>query len=135
MSGPRIGRWNTAEDGAVTLIGCYCRDCGEHFFPERAYCPRCRGTTLDQALLAGPARLIAWTVVHQAPAGFQTPMAVGYAAFPGDAVVLGPIDAPTDRLAKGMALRVTEGPTSVAADGTPFVSYRFAPAEGGTPDA
>jgi len=122
----RIGRWEVGPGGDVTLIGVRCQTCGEVTFPERDYCPRCRSTQLEQARLDGPARLLSYTIVHQAPAGFATPMAVGYGVFPGDAVVLAPIDAEPDRLAKGMMMRVTEGQTSVAADGTPFISYRFA---------
>jgi hypothetical protein len=129
LAGPRIGRWAVSSDGEVTLHGNRCRTCGEVFFPERAYCPRCRSRELDAADIAGPARLLSYTVVHQAPAGFATPLAVGYAAFPGEAVVLAQIDAPPETLHKGMALRVTEGVTSRDADGTEFVSYRFAAAE------
>lgn len=131
MPGPRIGRWEVGPDGDVTLLGNRCRTCGEHSFPERAYCPRCRSTDLEPARIQGPAKLLSWTVVHQAPAGFTAPLAVGYAAFPGDVVVLAPIDAPRERLGKGLQLRVTQGQTSTAADGTPVVSYRFAPVDEG----
>ncbi len=129
----RIGRWTTSQSGKVTLHGIRCLTCGEVTFPEREFCPRCRSTEVEPMRLEGPARLLSYTVVHQAPAGFTTPMAVGYGVFPGDAVVLAPIDAPVDQLATGMAIRVTEGTTSVSADGTPFVTYRFAPAEQGEP--
>ena len=129
MAAPRIGRWEVGADGDVALLGTRCRSCGETTFPERVNCPRCRSTALDPARIQGPGKLLSWTVVHQAPAGFPTPLAVGYVALPGEVVVLAPIDAPRERLAKGLAVRVTEGETSVAADGTPLVSYRFAPAE------
>ena len=52
-----------------------------------------------------------------------------------DRIGNGPIDLqcvgiqPPETLHKGMALRVTEGVTSRDADGTEFVSYRFAAAE------
>jgi uncharacterized OB-fold protein len=122
----RIGRWQVGPDGEVTLLGQRCRTCGEVTFPHREYCPRDRSTDLEPFRLEGPARLLSFTVVHQAPSGFPTPMAVGYGVFPnGDAVVLAPIDGPADSLHKGMALRVTEGQTSTGSDGTPFVSYRF----------
>lgn len=134
MPGPRIGRWEVGEDGDVTLLGNRCRACGETTFPERASCPRCRSTDLQPARIAGPGRLLSWTVVHQAPAGFQTPFAVGYVILPGDVVVLAPIDAAHDRLTKGLALRITEGPTAEGAAG-PVVSYRFAPVDGGAPGA
>jgi len=122
----RIGRWEDGPNGDVTHIGVRCRTCGEVTFPERENCPRCRSTDLEEARLDGPAKLLSYTIVHQAPPGFATPMAVGYGVLPGDAVVLAPIDAPPDQLAKGMMMRVTEGQTSTAADGTPFTSYRFA---------
>ena len=110
----------------MTLLGQRCRTCGEVTFPDREFCPRDRSTDLESARLEGPAKLLSYTVVHQAPSGFPTPMAVGYAVFPdGDAVVLAPIDGPAEALHKGAALRVTEGVTSTAADGTPFLSYRF----------
>lgn len=133
MAGPRIGRWEVGAGGDVILLGSRCRVCGETTFPERSNCPRCRSTDLEPARIEGPATLLSWTVVHQAPAGFSAPFAVGYATLPGPVVVLAPIDAPRERLAKGLQLRVTEGQTSVGADGTPLVSYRFAPLDPGEP--
>jgi uncharacterized OB-fold protein len=131
----RIGRWSVAADGEVTLHGNRCRTCSEVTFPERPFCPRCRSADLEPAELRGPAKLLSYTVVHQAPEGFRTPMAVGYGIFPGDAVVLAPIDVPAERLAKGMALRVTQGVTSTAPDGTELVSYRFAAQDEGASHA
>jgi uncharacterized OB-fold protein len=121
----RIGRWTVAPDGEVTLRGQACLTCGEVTFPERELCPRCRSTELEPADLRGPVELLSYTIVHQAPSGFATPFAVGYGVFPGDAVVLAPIDVPADRLHKGMVLSVGEGVTSEAPDGTKQVSYRF----------
>jgi uncharacterized OB-fold protein len=131
MATSRIGRWTVADDGEVTLHGNRCGTCGEVTFPEREFCPRCRSTDLKPTDLRGPVKLLSYTVVHQAPAGFTAPMAVGYGVFPGEAVVLAPIDAPADRLHKGMELRVVEGVTSRSADGSEMVSYRYAE----TPDA
>jgi uncharacterized OB-fold protein len=128
---PRIGRWEVAADGEATLIASHCRACGETSFPERTYCPKCRSVEMEEAHLAGPATLYSYTVVHQVPAGFEAPLVVGYVKLPGDVIVLGPIDAPLDALAKGLRLAVREGKTSTNDDGTPFVSYRFvAPAAG-----
>ena len=126
MANPRIGRWTTGPDGDVTLHGNRCATCGEVTFPERDFCPRCRSTDLEPADLRGPVKLLSYTIVHQAPSGFSTPMAVGYGIFAGDAVVLAPIDAPAKNLHKGMKLRVIEGPTSTDADGTAMISYRYA---------
>ena len=122
---PRIGRWEVGADGEATLIASHCRACGETSFPERSYCPKCRSQELEETRLAGPATLYSYTVVHQVPTGFDAPLVVGYVKLPGDVIVLGPIDAPVDALAKGMHLAVREGKTSTSPDGTPFVSYRF----------
>lgn len=130
MSGPRIGRWDVGPDGTVTLIGTRCRTCGETIFPERATCPRCRSVDLEPARIDGPGKLLSWTIVHQAPPGFATPFAVGYGTFPGDVVILAQIEGPAENLAKGLPLRITEGPSSTAADGTPLITYRFAPDAG-----
>ena len=128
---PRIGRWEVGEDGEAKLIASHCRTCGETTFPERSFCPNCRSQDLEEARLAGPATLYSHTVVHQVPAGFSGPMAVGYVKFPGDVIVLGPIDGPPERLARGIPLAVREGTTSVDGDGTPFVTYRFTPVDVG----
>jgi uncharacterized OB-fold protein len=128
---PRIGRWEIGADRQATLIASHCRTCGETSFPERAFCPNCRSQDLEESRLAGPATLYSYTVVHQVPAGFDGPLAVGYAKFPGDVIVLAPIDAPAGTLARGMRLAVRQGTTSTNEDGTPFVTYRFAPFDGG----
>ena len=134
---PRIGRWQVGEDGAVVLIGSRCEACGETFFPEQAVCGRCASTSLSEARLSGPARLFSSTVVHQLPAGFTAPGVIGYGELDGGVLVLAPIDAPADRLVKGMALDIHEGVTRVDEDGAPMRSYRFRPAasDGGATDA
>ena len=128
---PRIGRWEVGADGETSLIASHCRTCGETSFPERSYCPKCRSQELEEARLSGPATLYSYTVVHQVPSGFAAPLIVGYVKMPGDVIVLGPIDAPVDALAKGLRLAVREGMTSTSDDGTPFVSYRFVATEAG----
>ena len=124
----RIGRWEVGPEGEVTLIGSHCTTCGETLFPERAYCSNCSAPTLETALIHGPAMLGGFSVVHQAPAGFEGPYVVGYGTLPGDVVVLAPIDADPAALHKGLRLELHEGVTSVGADGMPFRTYRFRPA-------
>ena len=127
---PRIGRWESAPDGEVTLIGSRCPFCNETFFPALSTCAKCGRTEMQEARINGPARLGAFTIVHQAPAGFSTPLAVGYGEFDGGVLVLAPIDGPLDRVTSGMVLGLHEGPTWVDEDGEPMVSYRFRPVGG-----
>lgn len=126
---PRIGRWEVAADGEVTLIGSHCTSCGENLFPERPVCSRCGKRTVEEARFRGPARLLSYTVVHQAPPGFPKPISVGYGTLPDELVVLAPIEADADALHKGMELRLVEGVTSTNEDGTEFRSYRYRPTE------
>lgn len=125
---PRIGRWRVEEDGEVRLLGSRCLRCGETFFPEHAMCGRCGSSDLEEARLAGPARLYSFTVVHQLPAGFTGPLAVGYGELAPGVLVLAPIDVPTDQLTPGMSLEIHEGVTRVDEDGESMMSYRFRPA-------
>jgi uncharacterized OB-fold protein len=124
---PRIGRWEVAADGDVVLVGSHCARCGENFFPERAVCSRCGSVAIDGIRLAGPARLTSYTFVHQVPAGFASPVIIGYGKLAGDVIVLAPIDAEPGAVHTGMSLRLHEGVTSMADDGTPFHTYRFRP--------
>ncbi len=125
---PRIGRWEVGADGSTRLIATRCTACGETFFPEHTVCARCRGEAMETIRLEGPARLYSFTVVHQLPAGFPAPLAVGYGEFAGGVLVLAPIDAAHDELKPGMPLDLHVGVTWTDEDGEPMISYRFRPA-------
>ncbi len=125
---PRIGRWEVAEDGEVTLVGVRCTSCGESFFPERKACMRCGSESMEEVRLKGPAKLHAYTIVHQLPAGFSGPVVVGYGEFEGGALVLAPIDADRAQLRKGQLLSLHVGVTRIDEDGEPMTTYRFLPA-------
>jgi uncharacterized OB-fold protein len=127
---PRIGRWELAADGEVILVGSHCTSCGETLFPERTVCSNCGKRTIEERRLCGPATLSSFTVVHQVPAGFTSPVVVGYGKLPGDVIVLAPIDADPASVHHGMTLELHEGVTSVAEDGTPFRTYRYRVASG-----
>lgn len=125
---PRIGRWEVNADGAVSLIGTRCTRCGETFFPEHAVCGKCGSPDTQEVRLGGPARLASYTIVHQLPAGFSGPLAVGYGELEDGVLVLAPIDAEADALRAGMLLDLHVGVTRIDDDGEPMTSYRFRPA-------
>jgi benzoylsuccinyl-CoA thiolase BbsA subunit len=122
---PRIGRWEVDANGAVILLGTRCTVCGETFFPEHAVCGRCGSEATEPARLRGPGRLGAFTIVHQLPAGFTGPLAVGYGQLEGDVLVLAPIDVRPDELEMGMALDLHVGETWIDDEGEPMSSYRW----------
>jgi scaffold protein (connect acetoacetyl-CoA thiolase and HMG-CoA synthase) len=61
------------------LEGARCQACGKTTFPARRVCPECRGTNFEPQKLPREGKLMTWTVIHVAAAGFarQTPYAVG----------------------------------------------------------
>ncbi len=61
------------------LEGSKCSSCHTTYFPPRELCKRCRSRHLDAHRLQGEGTLASYTVVYQAPEGFedQLPYAVG----------------------------------------------------------
>lgn len=56
------------------LTGIECTNCGYVGFPQRSICPECRHESvgkLDAKELAGTGTVETYTVVHDAPAGFE----------------------------------------------------------------
>lgn len=125
---PRIGRWKESQDGKVRLIASRCASCGEVVFPERSLCPRCRSNVMEEVPLSGPVSLYSFTVVHQLPAGFTSPMVVGYGRFEEGVLIFAPIDGEPESLKPGLPLELHTGVTRVDANGEPMVTYRFRPA-------
>jgi uncharacterized OB-fold protein len=122
---PRIGHWEVDPDGGIALLATRCTACGEVVFPAHTVCARCGSEATETFRLRGPARLGAYTVVHQLPSGFSGPLAVGYGQFDEGVLVLAPIDVPPDQLSPGMILDLHVGQTWVDDDGEPMPSYRF----------
>lgn len=124
---PRIGNWEDV-DGRVELIATRCLSCGETFFPARGLCLRCRGEAMEQVRLGGPARLTNYTVIHQVPRGFSSPLVAGYAEFEPGVSVFAPIDGSPDALKPGSTwLEVYVGPIRTYENGESLVAYKFRP--------
>lgn len=124
---PRIGKWEII-NGRVELSASRCLSCGETFFPSRKVCLRCRGETMEQVRLKGPARLKNFTVIHQVPAGFTKPLVAGYAEFEPGVSVFAPIDAPSTELTSGSTLLdVHIGPIRTDKNGDSLIAYKFRP--------
>jgi uncharacterized OB-fold protein len=123
---PRIGEWEEA-DGRVHLVASRCGACGEIFFPARKFCLRCAQETMERVRLSGPARLANYTVIHQVPAGFPSPLVAGYGEFEPGVAVFAPIDGKADALKPGMALELYIGPIRAYENGESLIAYRFRP--------
>jgi uncharacterized OB-fold protein len=59
------------------LVGNVCSQCATRFFPPRQVCTNCRGTEFEPFRFSGRGELYSFTVLRQAPAGFEN-----YAPYP-----------------------------------------------------
>jgi uncharacterized OB-fold protein len=127
---PRIGRWELNEHNEVVLIGTHCSACGEVTFPEHRICVKCGSESTEETRINGPATLRNYTIVHQLPRGFTSPLVVGYGEFHDQLLILAPIvDVARDQLHEGMQLTLCVGVTRIDEDGEPMESYQFKPFE------
>ena len=55
------------ENDSPTLLGSYCADCDEHFFPQQDACTRCPTEKLKSVELGSTGTLWSWTVQCFAP--------------------------------------------------------------------
>lgn len=58
----------------VYLAGLGCRVCGHVSFPVRPVCPNCLATEVEERPIGAEATLLAHTVSHVAPEGFEAPL-------------------------------------------------------------
>jgi uncharacterized OB-fold protein len=58
-----------------------CRDCGDHLYPRRMFCPRCSGGNLDWVRASGRGRVYTFSTIYRAPdRGLPTPYTNGIVA-------------------------------------------------------
>src|SRR6266540_944399 len=54
------------------LMASRCRACGRRSFPPRADCEHCLSPEFEWAEISGRGRLVTWTRIEVAPAGFES---------------------------------------------------------------
>lgn len=93
------------EDGKVT--GTRCTDCGQAFFPPRADCYRCLTDNMEWFEINGKGRLVTYSRLEFAPAGFKddVPYAIALLDY-GDFKIFGRLDAalPENEIKLGMEM-------------------------------
>ena len=64
---------------AGKLMASRCKACGQRSFPPRADCERCLGPDFEWLEISGRGRLLTWSRIDAAPAGFEAyaPYVVG----------------------------------------------------------
>ena len=119
----------TTKDGPRLVAG-RCKGCGALSFPKAPVCTECLGQDIETTHLARTGKLYSYSVVHQAPKGWDVPYALGYVDLEDCVRVLAHIEGDARRI--GMDGRVTLGIAKVGNDaqGAALMSYVFTAAGG-----
>jgi uncharacterized OB-fold protein len=113
--------------GVPRLMGGRCRKCDAVSFPRAAVCTDCMSEDIEDIELAHEGKLYSYSIVHQAPKGWTVPYALGYVDLPHNVRVLAHLDAPSDKLAIDMPMRLSVGVVGTDASGQSLLSYTFTP--------
>jgi uncharacterized protein len=112
------------------LVGSRCRCCGDHVFPSRVVCPRCKRRSMAVEHLGRRGTLYSFTVCHAAPAGWQAPYLQAYIQLPEGlrlfSLVSSDVEPRADALTVGMAVELVVEPVQ---PGDPLVTYKYRPLE------
>ncbi len=65
-------------DGGPRLMGSECLECGHRLFPVAAVCPNCMSDQLKPLPLSREGKVYSFTVLRQAPPGFDSPSIISY---------------------------------------------------------
>lgn len=117
-----------SEAGEPRLCGGRCAACGALSFPRAEVCTECLSTDVETVALPGEGRLYSYSVVHQAPKGWDVPYVLGYVDLPDGLRVLAHIDAPPAAVAIDQKVRLSLGVVGADAEGAPLSTYTFVPA-------
>jgi uncharacterized OB-fold protein len=114
-------------DGTAVLTASRCPACGLVVFPRQPWCPRCTGTSTEDAELGPAGTLVAFTGVHHPAPGSKIapPYAVGLAEFEPGVRVAGLLTVPSvEGLRVGREISVVAAP-AFEEDGRAHETFRF----------
>lgn len=125
----------TETDAGVALLGSRCADCAAYTFPRQGGCPRCTGTTMEDVPLSRRGHLWSFTVQgfrpkppYAGPDEFE-PYGVAYVELTGQLIVEARLtENDPERLRIGMPVELELVPFRTGDDGTPVLTFAFAPA-------
>jgi len=112
------------------LLGSQCTECRQVFFGAPTFCIRCTSSSLKPVELSKEGKLFTFTVVHQAPPGWQgqVPYVLGSVQLPeGPRITSEIIDCPPEKVKIGMPLELTFRVGGKMQDGTEIVVFKWRP--------
>lgn len=109
------------------LVGGRCRHCGTTSFPVRSTCSACRRTDEPKHVtLSDRGTVYSYTIVRQAPPGFDVPYPLAYVDLPEGVRLLSQLDhAAIGGIEIGMEVRLARRSMGVTEDGVSLVGYQF----------
>jgi uncharacterized OB-fold protein len=124
------------EDGTARLLASRCTQCSGLQFPADTTCPYCGEVDVTQERLGPSARLFLHTTVETPPPGYrgQIPYGFGVVELPeGLRIITRFTESDPKRLRPGASMHLVIEPLYTDDDGTPVLSYAFAPTGDLTP--
>ncbi len=124
-------RFRLSQDGAAgVLLGRKCGECGETFFAQPEYCLKCTAHDLEPLDLTGEGVVTTYTVVRQAPPGWQgdIPYLLVTVKVPEGPVIMSElVDSTEEDIKVGMAVELTNRVGATDKDGNEIVVYKWRP--------
>jgi len=124
-------RLRITEDGRQGfLIGRKCQDCGETFFGVPQFCLKCTSANLNPAELTGEGVVTTYTIVRQAPPGWQgdVPYLLATVRVPeGPSIASEVVDCAEEKLKVGLPVELTMRVGGADKEGNEIVVYKWRP--------
>jgi len=121
------GLWQV-ELGEPSLIGSQCLQCGNKYFPERKFCPKCYRDILSTVLLNRSGIVFSCTQVFiKSKLIPEQPYIVGYVLLEDGITVPARLMGDKDKLDIGLPVSLAVGVTGKNSEGEEVIGYYFRP--------
>jgi uncharacterized OB-fold protein len=122
------GLWGKNAEGPY-LNGGRCKSCGHVTLEVRKICPSCWASDEMEATPIGrEGTLYTYTIIHQAPAGFEAPIAVGYVDLPEGVRVFAHLDLTPETLRVAGKVALAIEPLKTSENGNKLYGPRYSAA-------
>lgn len=123
------------DKGAASVAGSHCNKCDARFPGDRMACASCGGRdSISAVQLSTKGKLYNYTIVHRSFPGVKVPFVAAIVDLDDGASLRGTlldVEPNPDKLPRDLPVDMVFRDTGQKnAEGTPFVSYFFAPAQG-----
>ena len=116
-------------EGGARLIGSECGDCGHRLFPTAAVCPNCMSENMTRLPLSRDGRVYSFTVLRQAPPGFESPSIIAYVDMPEGVRIVTHLDMQPGEPHCDMPVRLKPVAPKTDKLGRKVVQFKFAAVE------